>query len=996
MKIRVSIFSKLLLGFLLVTILPLVTGSFYFYRYLDNHLSRETVKNSIEITRKAGEEIQLHIQVIDRFLAYIAGQYVTSGNGRQLLFWAYNLDHDISRLVVIDQNNQVVEAICRYGYLGRGMPSPLTAYARNVPIKKLLFFSHWQLEPQLVIVYPLISLLDGRQYGCLMAEISMKRFFNRFSRQKSGPGCTYLVNLDGRVVAHADFNLVLKGVDASHCLPVARVLAGESGAQGEYLDFSGRKVFGVAARVSGVPLAVVNEVPLKEAFALVEQVSRSFALVLLGALLLIFLGCWLLSRSFTRPIGRLYRAAERIREGRFEPVGGDFPPDEIGFFAHCFNQMVEALKADRELREKAERELRESEKRYRMVADYAYDMECWRDIDGTFIHISPSCREITGYSQDEFYARPLLMNEIVIDEDKPIFIDHRHEVAHDGSFKPIEFRIRHKDGSIRWLNHICRPVIGSDGENLGVRGSNRDITVRKQAEIALVVEKERLLVTLRSIGDGVITTDNRGVVTMLNPVAERLSGWPGSEAVGRPIEEVFRLVHERTRKPRSNPAARALAENRVVEIANHTLLLARDGTEIAIADSAAPIVDNDGERYGVVLVFRDVRNEKQLQFERLRAGKLEAVGLLAGGIAHDFNNLLMGLQGSLDLIRLAARREPEAVLRHVDKAETAVSRAVSLTRQFLTFAKGGSPVRERADLPSLVRESAEFVLHGSQVKLECDFTLPVYEVEIDGGQISQVVNNLVTNARQAMDDAGVVRVEISNLDLDEGSAPRFGLVAGSYVRVAVVDHGPGIDPGLIDKIFEPYFTTKEKGSGLGLATSYSIISGHGGYLGVDSRSGSGCEFYFLLAASKEPVSETGPTPAVPADKTSGLFAGKRILVMDDEEIIREVVTEILTLLGFEVVCVAAGEELLEVFQERRDRGEEFDVVLLDLSIPGGMGGREAIIRLREIAPKIKAVVSSGYSQDPIMADFRGYGFDGVAAKPYGIDSLVETLRKLLE
>jgi PAS domain S-box-containing protein len=996
LKVRFPIFYKLLVGFMLVTIIPLVVGSYYFYRYLENHLSSETVKNSVEITRKAGEEVQLHIQVIDQLLAYTASQYVTNRSGSQLLLWAYQLNPDIFRLVVVDSNNRVVESVSRYGYLGHGTPSPLATYALEVPDRKLLFFSHWQLEPQLVIVYPLVSVLDGRQHGCLLAEVSMKRFFNRFSRRGTGPGRTYLVNLAGRVVAHADFSLVLKGVNAGHCPPVARVLAGKSEAQGRYRDFSGRQVFGVAARVAGVPLVVVSEMPLQVAFALVEQVSRSFALVLLGTLLLLFLGCWLLSRSFTRPIGRLYRAAEKIRQGRFEALDGDFPPDEIGFFAQCFNQMIEALKADRELRERAEQELRESEKRYRMVADYAYDMECWRDTDGSFIHVSPSCREITGYSAEEFYANPGLMNEIVIDEDRPGFIDHRHEVDHDGSFKPIEFRIRHKDGSIRWLNHICQPVIGSDGENLGVRGSNRDVTVRKQAEIALAIEKERLLVTLRSIGDGVITTDNQGLVTMLNPVAEQLTGWRHHEAVGQPIAEVYKLIHERTRKPLVNPATRALEENRIVEPAGHSLLRARDGAEFAVADSAAPIVDNNGEHYGVVLVFRNVQDEKQLQVERLRAGKLEAVGLLAGGIAHDFNNLLMGLQGSLDLIRLTAcEEEPEAVLRHVAKAETAVGRAVSLTRQFLTFAKGGSPVRERADLPSLVRESAEFVLHGSQVKLECDFFLPVSEVEIDGGQISQVVNNLVTNARQAMDDAGLVRIEIADVELDAEAAHRYGLVPGGYVRVAVIDHGPGIDPGLIDKVFEPYFTTKERGSGLGLATSYSIISSHGGYLGVASRPGHGSEFYFLLAGSGRPGAAAAARPEVAADRPADLFAGKRILVMDDEELIREVVTDILTLLGFEVVCVVDGEELLEVFQAGRSRGENFDVVLLDLSIPGGMGGQEAIRRLREIAPEIKAVVSSGYSQDPVMADFRSYGFDGVVAKPYRIDFLAETLRQLL-
>ena len=996
MKIRFSISRKLFLGFFLVTVLPMTVGALYFYDRLESHLHEDVLKSSLMRTQQVGEEIQRHIREIDELIDYTASQYVFNRDNDKLLVWTYHLKPAISRLVVVGSDNRVIEALCRYGYLGRGAMSPLLAFTPDMPHQKMLFFSQWQLEPQMVIVRPIIPLTTGIQQGYLMAEISMKNFFNRFNRETPGKSRTFLVNLAGKVVAHRNLNLVLKGARADGFVPVAKTLHGSGSAQGEYKDYTGQQVFGVAARIPGIPLIVVNEIPLKDAFLFVHQMRSQFLLVLLGSMLLIFFGTWIIARSITRPISLLYRAAEKIRKGDLVAVEGDFPDDEIGFFAQCFNQMILTLKVDRDFREQAEAELRESEKRYRLVADYAYDMECWRDEDGSFLHVSPSCEIITGYSRNEFYDNKFLMDEIVVAEDKHVFIDHRHEVNQDGTFKPIEFRIRHKDGSIRWLSHICRPVLGTDGENLGVRGSNRDVTIRKQAEISLAIEKERLLTTLRSIGDGVITTDNSGLVTMLNQVAENLTGWSGRNALGRSIEEVFPIIHERTRKPLPNPVSQALQENRIVELANYALLLTCDQNEIAIADSAAPIVGADGNRYGVVLVFRDVRDEKQLQHERLRAGKLEAVGVLAGGIAHDFNNLLMGLQGSLDLVRFASHKGPEEVEKHIEKAETAVIRAVSLARQFLTFAKGGDPVKGRTALPALVQESAEFVLHGSQVKLECDFSQSIWDVEADSGQISQVINNLVTNARQAMNDVGLIRIEIFNVELVEDEAHKLSLPPGAYVRVVVADQGPGIEPELIEKIFQPYFTTKPEGSGLGLATSYSIITNHGGYLGVDSNLGDGCKFYFLLPATDQCPSQPVIEPESIKSEERTKLDGLRVLVMDDEEIICEVVFEMLEMLGCKVVCVKDGLELLEVYQSAQARGERFDVVLMDLTIPGGMGGREAIRKLRKLDPAAKVIVSSGYSQDPVMADFRKYGFDGMVPKPYRIEALVEVIDSLCQ
>jgi len=377
--------------------------------------------------------------------------------------------------------------------------------------------------------------------------------------------------------------------------------------------------------------------------------------------------------------------------------------------------------------------------------------------------------------------------------------------------------------------------------------------------------------------------------------------------------------------------------------------------------------------------------------ELIHRKKMETVAMMAGGICHDFNNLLMGLQGSLDLIRLSCQKNPEKTGVYLSKADRAIDRAVALATQLLTFAKGGAPVKglELVRLPAMVKEAAEFVLHGSQIKVEYEVEDNIWGVEIDAGQISQVVNNLVTNARQAMADAGIISIKIENFKVAAGDYT--DVAPGACVKVSIRDQGCGIDPEIMPRIFEPYFTTKETGSGLGLATSYSIIANHGGLIEVTSELGKGSTLSFIL-----------PAVAAAADSDVDVVREKRlqfevadgrgrILLMDDEAVIREVVSEMLEMLGYEVVTVADGEAMLEVYRASLEEGLNFQAVLMDLSIPGGMGGREAIKLLRELDPEITAIVSSGYSQDPVMADFKAYGFDAMIPKPYKLESLISVL-----
>ncbi len=991
MKLKSSLYRKFLISFILIAVLPLLGGSLYLYRTLQSYLYQNVANSSLVQARIAGEQVTWSIGEISDSLKFAASQYIFKKSDPRVLSWASRQHSEIRRIVVVDNDNRVVESSSRYGYISSGTISPLLTYSTVYPQKEMFFFSQWRLEPQLVVVYPIFSVISGRQQGYLYAELALKNLFNDFPRQQSGPHQLALVSMQGKVVAHSKIEHVLQAEEVKSYLPVRKVLAGAESAYAEYRNIDNEEVMGVAVKVMDLPLLVVNEISLARVYAMVHTLRNTFIYVFCFSLVLILLVSWYLSRSMIRPIVTLYRASERIRKGSLEPVVGDFPDDEIGSFAHCFNQMVASLKDDRELREEIESKLRESEKHYRMVADYAYDMECWRDPEGKFIHVSPSCEIITGYAPEEFYNNPDLMNEIVVADDRHIFVDHRHEIEPDGTARPIEFRVSHKDGSVRWLNHTCRSITDSDGGNLGVRGSNRDVTSRKLAEDFLILEQERLAVTLRSIGDGVITTDVNHRVTLINPVAEKLTGWSNAAASGWEVSEIFKIIDERTRVQLECPVAKVLRENRIVDLMNNTLLISRSGEDVAIADSAAPIIGRDGKCLGVVLVFRDVRNEKRLQQEHLRSEKLAAVGVLAGGIAHDFNNLLMGLQGSLDLIRLSCQKDPEKTEVYLSKADRAIDRAVALAKQLLTFAQGGAPVKELevTRLSSLVKESAEFILHGSQIKVEYEIEDNIWGVEIDAGQINQVVNNLVTNARQAMVDVGIISIKIENLKVAVGDYA--DVASGTYVKVSLRDQGCGIDPEIMPRIFEPYFTTKETGSGLGLATSYSIISNHGGLIEVTSEPACGSIFSFILPAVETSIESCAVAvheDRLPVDVTT---ERGRILLMDDEVMIREVVSEMLEILGYEVVSVADGAAMLEVYKSSLAEGLNFQAVLLDLSIPGGMGGREAIKLLREIDPEVTAIVSSGYSQDPVMADFAAYGFDAMIPKPYRLESLISVL-----
>jgi len=410
-----------------------------------------------------------------------------------------------------------------------------------------------------------------------------------------------------------------------------------------------------------------------------------------------------------------------------------FAQDDVNFLVAVANILSDAIE-----REQGEAALRESEARFRVMADNVPLIVWLHDAEGRQQFVNHTFCEYFGVSREEMRQDRWQM--LTHPDDGTAYIDAFLACVREHRPFHSEVRARRADGQWRWFESWGQPRFGPEGEYLGHVGTSADVTERKQAEEALRQQREWFEVTLASIGDGVMTTDTTGCITFMNTVAASLTGWPAQEALGQPIERVFAIVHESTRQPLPSPVARVLEAGRIVHLANHTVLRTRNGRDVVIADSGAPIRSAQGDLLGVVLVFQDVSAQQQMEAELFRARKIESVGVLAGGIAHDFNNLLTGILGNISLAKRLAG-EQQTIVRRLAEAEKACERATALTYQLLTFAKGGAPLRETVSLRELLVESVGFALHGANVRAEFHMATDLWPVDIDAGQISQVLHN---------------------------------------------------------------------------------------------------------------------------------------------------------------------------------------------------------------------------------------------------------------
>jgi len=479
-------------------------------------------------------------------------------------------------------------------------------------------------------------------------------------------------------------------------------------------------------------------------------------------------------------------------------------------------------------------------------------------------------------------------------------------------------------------------------------------------------------------------TDENGNIVVWNKEAENISGYSSEEVIGN--NKIWEWIYP-DEKYRNEINAK-LKKRQVLR--NFETTISRKDDEMRIISwNLGNLVDNKNNYIGSIAIGTDITDYERMKEEFQKIEKLESIGILAGGIAHDFNNLLTGVLGNIALAKLYLKEDKlEETLERLEEAEKVSLSSKNLTQRLLTFSKGGSPIKEFTDISALLKEAVEFALSGSNVKPQFTISDNLWMVEIDKEQIKQVINNLIINSDQAMPNGGIVEIKAENVIINEEDD--LPLKEGKYVKISIDDNGIGIAKENLSKIFDPYFTTKQmgtqKGTGLGLAICHSIIKNHDGYITVESQVGVGTTFYIYLPSCLSNNEEV--------KKDTNENKGK-ILVMDDEKIVRDIAGLILEQLGYKTDFAEHGDKAVKIYKDAKESAEPYDAVILDLTVPGGMGAKETLKKLLEIDPQVKAIISSGYSNDSIMADYKQHGFVGAIAKPYKIKELSDLLCKVI-
>jgi PAS domain S-box-containing protein len=640
-------------------------------------------------------------------------------------------------------------------------------------------------------------------------------------------------------------------------------------------------------------------------------------------------------------------------------------------------------------RRRAEEALRENQQKFQALVETTNDFIWEMNLNGVYTYCSPQIEKLWGLKPQEMLGKtPFEM--LPPDEKEQSAKLFTAFLGSSSSFTNMEVRSFDSAGQVRFLEISGVPFTDKEGKLCGYRGITRDITEHKQEEIALRESEQRLSSIFNTAGDVIyyleVQEGENYRFVSVNPAFCKVTGLPQEAVIGKRVDEV---VPEPSLSMVLGKYRQAIGDKTIVrweETSDYPT--GRLTAEVCIS----PVFDDTGYCQYLVGSVHDITDRKRLEEEQQRVAKLESVGLLAGGIAHDFNNILTSILGNISLASMEAAPGSE-LQNSLEQAEKASQRAKALTVQLLTFSKGGAPVLKLASLTELLKDTAGFALSGSKVK--CNFTIPsdLWHAEIDAGQVSQVIHNLVINAQQAMPAGGSIEINAENIALSKTQSLGRGLPLkeGDYVRIAITDHGIGIPEDHLEKIFDPFFTTKQKGNGMGLAISFSIARQHGGHISVESELGTGSSFYLYLPASTETV-----TPEH-AEKKAIKPAGKaRILVMDDEKGVREIAGRLLKHIGYKDIEFAEdGAEAIKLYKAAMESGNPFTMAILDLTIAGGMGGEETIKKLLKIDPGVKAIVSSGYVDDPVMAKHIDHGFSGVVAKPYTIAELRKAVQDVI-
>jgi PAS domain S-box-containing protein len=644
--------------------------------------------------------------------------------------------------------------------------------------------------------------------------------------------------------------------------------------------------------------------------------------------------------------------------------------------------MILTLCRDISHRRKIERKIYESEEQFRKVFEDGPQGMILADIRHHIVTVNNAFCRMIGYAAEELIGRSY---SELIHPDQIREVIANTALRDEGKIRinKSETRYLKKNGEILWASVTVSCITDAEGGFLSNLAMVEDISERKKAELALRASETLFRRIIESAPDAVFI-QTAGKLAYVNNACCALFGAAspdqllGSAIASRVHPDFRETVRERIRNAN---------DLRKECLPLEEVYLRLDGTAVPVDVSAVPIEFNGN--HGALVFVRDITERKKTEETLRNAQKLESIGVLAGGIAHDFNNLLSGIFGNLDLARVLIE-DGDAMegIAALKRALGVSERARSLTAQLLTFAKGGSPKRRPVALQTLIGDTVRFALSGSNVETEFSLATDLWPCNVDESQISQVIDNIVINAVQAMPAGGTLSVHAVNAEISGGSHAL--LLPGPYVKISFSDTGVGIPETHLRRIFDPFFSTKQKGSGLGLAISYSIIKRHEGTIEVESEPGKGSSFHIYLPAEQGTLDEQQKTD-------TREFRGQgMVLVMDDERFILQVASKMLAHLGFTPITAVSGEEAVQKIREAIQSGGSVRAAILDLTIPGGKGGKEYVGEIRALDPSIKTIVSSGYSDDPVMAEPEKYGFSGTLRKPYEIKQFKRVLRECLE
>lgn len=667
-----------------------------------------------------------------------------------------------------------------------------------------------------------------------------------------------------------------------------------------------------------------------------------------------------------------------------------FLPVELSYTPMVYKDTNTILFSIRDLtqRKETEKKLKESHSLMKAIVDNFPIGISVHDRNGTLLMANASWRAIWNKNLEDQKEKMIPRKELHMDEKDSYlgkYLDDVEAVYQNGGelFIPKLKLPNTSPGGTEFISHYFYALIDDKGKVDKVVILTQDLTesLRTRDELEETRDQYRELYGNIPVAVYKTTMASGGKIVSANQEMYRM--FYGEEKGDFGNVTVKDLYVDSSRR---KDLKKILVEND--EVHGFEAKLKRlDGSTFLASISAKKVIGRNEEEY-IEGIVQDITDQRRIEEELQRIEHLELIGTLAGGIAHDFNNLLMAIQGNISLAQ--TEKDPSKRSMHLNQADISIEEATGLTRQFLTFAKGGVPVKKSVDIASFIKETVLFSLRGSDVEAVFEFGDNIEKIKADSGQIAQVIRNMILNSIQAMTGSGVITVSCSNTEINADS--NIHLRFGDYVKISIKDTGKGIPPDDLKKIFNPYFTSKTYGSGLGLSTSYSIVTRHSGTIRVFSEEGRGTEFEIYLPA-REPEKKDS-VPEKETDTVKGVVSA-HILVMDDDQKVRQVLSGMLKILGHKVTESADGAEAIKLYKEKFSSGEPFDAVIMDLTIPGGMGGEAAIKVLKEIDPDVKAIVSSGYSTNPVLSNYSDYGFRGELVKPFRIATLEKELKLLL-